>query len=67
MVERLQSLVDFMLAAAADGDPKFLADVASGHRDLYLSDMRYIEANAHRIRRGIVSQPPRHETPDRYD
>ena len=45
LVPRLQSLVDFMHAAADAGDETFAEHIADGHADLYLHDIAYIEAN----------------------
>ncbi|WP_098456317.1 phosphotransferase enzyme family protein [Sanguibacter antarcticus] len=52
LVPRLQSLVDFMQAAADAGDAGFARHIADGHADLYLHDIAYIDAHAdvwHRV------------------
>jgi len=43
MIERLQTLADFILQEANDGNKAFVKMLADGHRDLYLSEIKYIE------------------------
>ncbi|GIG20611.1 phosphotransferase [Cellulomonas chitinilytica] len=51
---RLQSLVDFMQAAADAGDENFARHIADGHADLYLHDIAYIEAHRADWQRVVV-------------
>lgn len=44
LAPRLQSLVDYMQAAAGAGDENFERHIADGHAALYLDDIRYITA-----------------------
>jgi Ser/Thr protein kinase RdoA (MazF antagonist) len=43
--ERLQSLIDFMRAQAAQGNEAFRRHIAEGHADLYEADIRYVRAH----------------------
>ncbi len=45
LVPRLRALVDFMRAAADDGDGQFQQHIDDGHLALYLADIAYMEAN----------------------
>ncbi len=42
---RLQTLADFIIDQAAQGNPTFQANMADGHHLLYLADKAYIQAN----------------------
>ncbi|WP_206540742.1 phosphotransferase [Nocardiopsis potens] len=53
IADRLQALVDLMLARAAAGDPKFTEDVRQGHADLYRRDIAHIRRHAPRIREAL--------------
>lgn len=46
MIERVQSLVDYMKGQAAQGNADVLRNIADGHMDLYLNDIAYFRENA---------------------
>ncbi len=54
IVERLQALVDFMLAEAKLDTESFAANVEDGHHLLYLADIDYINANSDKIDKGLL-------------
>ncbi len=54
IVERLNSLVEYMLAQARSGDDTFAANIHDGHHRLYIADIAYIEANAEQIEAGLL-------------
>lgn len=43
--DRLQALIDFMRAQAAQGNAAFQRHLADGHADLYAADIRYVRAH----------------------
>lgn len=45
VIERLQALVDFMLAEAARGNEVFQTNIADGHHLIYLNDIAYLKAH----------------------
>ena len=53
---RLQALVDFMTARAAEGHPAFTQHLAEGHHCRYLVDAEYVTAHADALGTG-ASQP----------
>lgn len=57
MADRLQTLVDFMLARASEGDEMFSEDVEEGHTGLYRRDIAYVRTNVEAIREGIRPRP----------
>jgi hypothetical protein len=53
MIQKLKSLVDFMKNQAANGNGKFLQDIADGHHLIYEEDIRYLEQNRMNIQADI--------------
>ncbi|AHF87215.1 transposase (plasmid) [Rhizobium leguminosarum bv. trifolii WSM1689] len=51
--QRLQALVDFMLAGAAAGDETFVEDVVAGDARRYLSDMDYVRSHRDRLLKAL--------------
>jgi len=53
LINRLQSLVNFMRAEAKKGNEDFILNINEGHLKLYLDDIQYINDNLGRIKDGI--------------
>lgn len=54
VAERLQALVDYMMAQASADNEAFAANIEDGHHHLYLADIAYIRENAQRIEKGLL-------------
>jgi len=51
--DRLSELIRFMREAAAAGDAKFAADIATGHADLYADDIAYVRSHKEAINQAV--------------
>ena len=51
--DRLQTLIDFMHAQAAQGNEAFQQHIAEGHAELYDADIRYVRAIRDTLRRAF--------------
>ncbi len=56
VADRLQVLVDFMLAEARAGNAAFEANLSDGHHLLYIADIAYIRDNAERVERALLRE-----------
>ncbi|MBL1241425.1 MAG: aminoglycoside phosphotransferase family protein [OCS116 cluster bacterium] len=54
MIKRLQKMVDYITAEAANGNQDFIANMRDGHHIHYLKDIDYIKANAKTIANGLL-------------
>ena len=55
LINRLQSLVDYMRSQASDGNEDFQSNIDEGHLHLYLDDIKYLTNNKEEIIYGIQS------------
>lgn len=53
VIERLESLVNFMQSEADSGNEAFKANIADGHHLGYLKDIDYLKVNANKIQKRI--------------
>lgn len=54
MIERLQTMVDYITTQAANGNQDFITNMHDGHHTHYLKDIDYIKANAKTIANGLL-------------
>jgi len=58
VADRLQALVDFMTARAAEGHPAFTQHLAEGHHQRYLADADYVTSHADALGAGTSQSRP---------
>lgn len=61
MIERLQALVNFMLAKAQAGNETYKLNMDDGHHIGYLADIEYIDANKSKIANDLPKKRFNHE------
>lgn len=60
MIERLQSLVGFMLTNAEEGDETCKLSIEAGHHIGYLADIEYLNSHSASIEKGITEKENNH-------
>ena len=56
MIERIQTLVDFMQGEASKGNQAFIENLEQGHHLAYLADIAYLQTNHAVITRALLSE-----------